>query len=169
MSLATDRIDVEKQETTSFTESLAYFGKHFTRYRREVIWSLLFHLIEMTPHLAFPVITMFIVDMDTPGLVAEPMDLLSSHNICSTYFDDVRVPESRMVGGLNQGWKLITGQLNHERVTICSPGMLESSYQEVLAWTRETRLADGRRVIDQEWAQINMARVHAGLEFLERA
>jgi alkylation response protein AidB-like acyl-CoA dehydrogenase len=111
-------------------------------------------------------ITMFIADMDTPGVKAEPMDLLSSHNICSTYFDDVRVPESRMVGGLNKGWKLITGQLNHERVTICSCGMLENSYEDVLAWARETRLADGRRVIDQEWAQINLARVHAGLEFL---
>jgi alkylation response protein AidB-like acyl-CoA dehydrogenase len=44
--------------------------------------------------------------------------------------------------------------------------MLESVYDEVLEWSRETKLTDGRRVIDQEWAQINLARVHAGLEFL---
>lgn len=114
-------------------------------------------------------LSMFLVDMQTAGIKAEPMDLLSSHNICTTFFDNVRVPESSLVGELNKGWKLITGQLNHERVTICSPGMLESVYDEVLAWSRDTNLTDGRRVIDQEWAQINLARVHAGLEFLRLA
>ena len=114
-------------------------------------------------------LSMFLVDMKTPGIKAEPMDLLSSHNICTTFFDNVRVPKSQLVGGLNKGWKLITGQLNHERVSICSPGMLESVYKDVLEWARETRLTDGRRVIDQEWAQISLARVHAGLEFLRLA
>ena len=36
-----------------------------------------------------------------------------------------------LVGGeskLNKGWKLITGQLNHERVTICSSGILERAF-----------------------------------------
>ena len=112
-------------------------------------------------------ITMFLVDMKTPGIKAEPMSLLSEHNICTTFYDNVRVPASAMVGGLNKGWKLITSQLNHERVTLCSPGMLENAYDHVLAWTRESKLADGRRVIDQEWVQMNLARVHAGLHFLK--
>jgi alkylation response protein AidB-like acyl-CoA dehydrogenase len=114
-------------------------------------------------------LSMFLVDMKTPGIKVEPMRLLSTHDINTTFFDDVRVPASNLVGGLNRGWKLITGQLNHERVSICSPGMLDSAYQSVLEWSRETRLPDGRRVIDQEWAQINLARVHAGLEFLRLA
>ncbi|HIG00960.1 MAG TPA: acyl-CoA dehydrogenase [Myxococcales bacterium] len=111
-------------------------------------------------------ISMFLVDMKSPGVKAEPMSLLSDHNICSTYFDNVRVPASRLVGGENKGWKLITSQLNHERVTICSPGMLENAYDQVLAWTRETRGSDDQRVIDHEWVQVNLAQVHAGLHFL---
>jgi alkylation response protein AidB-like acyl-CoA dehydrogenase len=111
-------------------------------------------------------ISMFVVDMKTPGIKAEPMNLLSDHDICTTFYDDVRVQASALVGGENQGWKLITSQLNHERVTLCSPGMLENAYDQALAWTREARLADGRRVIDQEWVQMNLARVHAGLQFL---
>ncbi len=114
-------------------------------------------------------LSMFLVDMNTPGIKVEPMDLLSSHDINTCFFDDVRVPAKNLVGGENKGWKLITGQLNHERVTICSPGMLESPYKEVLRWARETRLPDGRRVIDQEKVQIALARVHAGLEFLRLA
>jgi alkylation response protein AidB-like acyl-CoA dehydrogenase len=111
-------------------------------------------------------ISIFIVDMKSPGVRAEPMSLLSDHDICTTFFDDVRVPASRLVGRENGGWKLITSQLNHERVTICSPGMLENAYDQVLAWTRETRGRDGARVIDEEWVQVNLAQVHAGLHFL---
>ena len=111
-------------------------------------------------------LSMFVVDMNTPGIRVDPMHLLSQHDINVTFFDDVRVPAGRLVGGENKGWRIITNQLNHERVTLCSPGMLEKSYEDALQWTRDTKLADGRRVIDQEWVQINLARVHAGLEFL---
>ena len=40
---------------------------------------------------------------------------------------------------------------------------------DVRDWAQQTKLADGRRVIDQEWVQINLARVHAKLEFLQLA
>jgi alkylation response protein AidB-like acyl-CoA dehydrogenase len=79
----------------------------------------------------------------------------------------VRVPKNRLVGGENNGWNLIVNQLNHERVTLCSPGLLEQSYGEVLNWCRETKSPDGKRIIDQEWVQLNLARVHAGLEYLK--
>ncbi len=69
----------------------------------------------------------------------------------------------------NQGWSLITNQLNHERVTLCSSGVVERQLDDVRRWAQETKLADGRRVIDQEWVQINLARVHAKLEFLKLA
>jgi alkylation response protein AidB-like acyl-CoA dehydrogenase len=38
---------------------------------------------------------------------------------------------------------------------------------EVRGWAQETRLPDGRRVIDQEWVQVHLARVHAKVEFLK--
>jgi alkylation response protein AidB-like acyl-CoA dehydrogenase len=114
-------------------------------------------------------LSMFVVDMKTPGIEAKPMSLLSDHNICTTFFDDVRVPASCLVGEENKGWKLITSQLNHERVTICSPGMLEQSFVEARRFAQQTRLDDGRRIIDQEWVQVNLAKVYAGLEFLRLA
>ena len=78
------------------------------------------------------------------------MALLSEHDINQTFFSDVRVPVDNCVGGGNNGWTLITNQLNHERVTLCSSGMIESSITEVRSsGPRETKLPDGRRVIDQ--------------------
>ena len=112
-------------------------------------------------------ISMFIVPMDTPGISVVPMRLLGEHNINQTFYDDVRVPAANLVGGENNGWGLITNQLNHERVTLCSPGIVERTLAEVRKWAQETKLADGRRVVDQEWVQLNLARVHAKLEFLK--
>jgi alkylation response protein AidB-like acyl-CoA dehydrogenase len=111
-------------------------------------------------------ISMVIVPMNTPGVRVVPMQLLGDHNINYTFWEDVRVPVSNVVGGLNNGWSLITNQLNHERVTLCSPGIIERALGDVRRWAQNTKLADGRRVIDQEWVRIALARVHAKLEFL---
>jgi alkylation response protein AidB-like acyl-CoA dehydrogenase len=111
-------------------------------------------------------ISMVIVPMDTPGIEVVPMSLLSEHDINQVFFNDVRVPVDNCVGGENNGWTLVTNQLNHERVTLCSSGMIENSITEVREWAQQTKLADGRRVIDQEWVQLNLARVYAKLEFL---
>ena len=111
-------------------------------------------------------ISIFLVPMNTPGISVTPMSLLSEHDINHTFFDDVRVPASCLVGGENNGWTLITNQLNHERVTLCSSGVIERSLDEVVTWAKQNSLADGRRVIDQPWVQVNLARVRAKLEFL---
>ncbi len=112
-------------------------------------------------------ISMFVVPMDTPGIKVVPMHLLGDHNINYTFYEDVRVPAANLVGGENQGWSLITNQLNHERVTLCSSGIIERAMTDVRAWAQATKLADGRRVIDQEWVQVHLARIYARLEFLK--
>jgi alkylation response protein AidB-like acyl-CoA dehydrogenase len=94
------------------------------------------------------------------------MKLLGEHDINATFYEDVRVPAANLVGGEDNGWTLITNQLNHERVTLCAPGIVDRTLAEVQTWAQQTRLADGRRVIDQEWVQVNLARVRAKLEFL---
>jgi alkylation response protein AidB-like acyl-CoA dehydrogenase len=112
-------------------------------------------------------LSILVVDMkNTPGIRIDPLDLIGEHDINAVFFDDVRVPAANLVGKENQGWKLITGQLNHERVTICSSGVLERAFEETRQWAADTKLPDGRRVIDQEWVQVNLARVYASLEFL---
>src|SRR6266480_3061171 len=112
---------------------------------------------------------MFIVPMDTPGIKLMPMDLMSDHDINQVFYDDVRVPASALVGGENNGWGLITNQLNRERVTLCSSGIIERALTDTRRWAPEPKLADGRRVIDQEWVQVHLARIHARLEFLRLA
>jgi alkylation response protein AidB-like acyl-CoA dehydrogenase len=115
-------------------------------------------------------LSILIVDLKgTEGIRIDPLELLSEHDINAVFFDGARVPVANRVGGENKGWKLITGQLNHERVTLCSSGLLERAFEQTRAFARRTKLPDGRRVIDQEWVRVNLARVYAGLEFLRLA
>lgn len=111
-------------------------------------------------------ISLIIVPVSTPGVRVDPMDLMSDHDINTVFYDDVRVPVTNLVGGENEGWKLITNQLNHERVTLCSPGIIEQCFAKCRDWAMRTVRPDGSRVIDREWVQVNLAKVYAGLEFL---
>jgi alkylation response protein AidB-like acyl-CoA dehydrogenase len=111
-------------------------------------------------------ISIVVVPMDTPGITLQPLRLLSDHDINAVFFDDVRVPVANCIGGENQGWTLITNQLNHERVTLCSSGIVERALTDIRHWAQHTMLPDGRRVVDQEWVQLSLARVHAKLEVL---
>jgi alkylation response protein AidB-like acyl-CoA dehydrogenase len=111
-------------------------------------------------------ISLFCVPMETPGIRVVPMSLLGNHNINATFYEDVRVPAAALIGGENLGWRIITSQLNHERVTLCSPGIIDRALADVRAWAQATKRPDGSRVIDQEWVHEHLARVHAELEFL---
>jgi alkylation response protein AidB-like acyl-CoA dehydrogenase len=111
-------------------------------------------------------ISIIIVPTATPGFRCVPIKNMGNMNTNQTFYDDVRVPATNLVGKLNGGWRLITNQLNHERVTLCSSGLIEGRFEEVVRWAKETKLAGGRRVIDQPWVQLNLARIHARLEFL---
>lgn len=111
-------------------------------------------------------ISLFAVPIDTPGLSLEPLHLLSTHNINHTFLDDVRVPASALIGEENQGWRLITSQLNRERVSLCSSGLLERVLEETIDWARKESTASGGRLIDQPWVQRNLAEVRAGVEAL---
>ena len=112
-------------------------------------------------------LSVFIVPTDTPGFHWAPLRTTAGEFTSSTFYDDVRVPAANLVGEENQGWKLITNQLNHERVAICPVSGILRSIDEVRRWAAEEKLADGRRVIDRQWVQVQLARLTARAEFLK--
>jgi alkylation response protein AidB-like acyl-CoA dehydrogenase len=111
-------------------------------------------------------ISILIVPTTAAGFTWTPVPIIGGGFTSATFYDDVRVPAANLVYGENKGWKLITAQLNHERVALSSPGVVQRRLDDVRRWAQETKLPDGRRVIDQEWVQVNLARVRAKLEFL---
>jgi alkylation response protein AidB-like acyl-CoA dehydrogenase len=112
-------------------------------------------------------LSVFIVPVDTPGFHWVPLATIAGEFTSSTFYEDVRVPAENLVGAENEGWKLITNQLNHERVAICPSSGLLRSLSEVRRWAQEHQAGDGRAVIDHEWVQISLAKVHAKIEVLK--
>ncbi len=94
-------------------------------------------------------ISVLIVDTTDPGYSWTPIITAdNSHHVNATYYSDVRVPVSMRVGEENEGWRLITSQLNHERVMLAPAGRLEGLRDDVLAWARTQTAPDGRSVAD---------------------
>lgn len=112
-------------------------------------------------------LSIFVVPTDVAGFKWTPVRTVAGATTSATYYEDVRVPASSLVGAENEGWKLITNQLNHERVSLTSAAAVTLALHEVRRWAQQTELTNGQRVIDQEWVQIHLAKVHAKTEFLK--
>jgi alkylation response protein AidB-like acyl-CoA dehydrogenase len=112
-------------------------------------------------------LSVLIVPVDAEGFSWTPLATIAGDITSTTSYDGVRVPVGNLVGEEHRGWRIITNQLNHERVAICPASGLLRSLEEVRAWAAGERLADGRRVLDQEWVRLLLARVHARVEFLK--
>jgi alkylation response protein AidB-like acyl-CoA dehydrogenase len=80
-------------------------------------------------------ISILIVDTRDPGFSWTPtITADGAHHTNTTYYSDVRVPVDMLVGHENEGWRLITSQLNHERVMLGPAGKLAGLYDRVRAW-----------------------------------
>ncbi|WP_225727669.1 MULTISPECIES: acyl-CoA dehydrogenase family protein [unclassified Nocardia] len=101
-------------------------------------------------------ITILIVDTTDPGYSWTPIITCDgAHHTNATYFDDVRVPADMLVGAENGGWKLITTQLNHERVSLGPSGKIEQLYDRVREW------AQPRGVLAEGEVRRTLGRIHA--------
>jgi alkylation response protein AidB-like acyl-CoA dehydrogenase len=112
-------------------------------------------------------LSILIVPTTAPGFSWTPVPTVTGVTTSATYYSDVRVPAAALVGEENRGWPLITNQLNHERVALTSAAPVRSALREVRDWAASAKLASGQRVIDAEWVQLSLARVHAKAEFLQ--
>lgn len=65
-------------------------------------------------------ISILIADAADPGFSASSIHTVGDIDTSMTYYDNMRIPKNRVVGEVNGGWKVITSQLNHERVTLAA-------------------------------------------------
>ena len=106
-------------------------------------------------------ISILIVDTTDPGFSWTPtITADGAHHVNTTYYSDVRVPVSMRVGEENEGWKLITTQLNHERVMLGPAGRIGGLYDRVREWAARPG-PDGSRPLDHDDVRRVLAEVHA--------
>lgn len=112
-------------------------------------------------------ISMFLVPNSDPGWSCSPVHTLGGVRTNATYYDNIRVSDDHRVGELHGGWKLITGQLNRERLSLINFGPSAELFNATVRWARDTGLPAGGRVIDQPWVQMNLARCRASIECMK--
>lgn len=107
-------------------------------------------------------ISILIVDTRDPGYSWTPIITHDgAHHVNATYYDGVRVPVSMRVGAENAGWRLVTEQLNHERVMMGPAGRLAALHDRVLAWARGRAGPDGRPLLEQPDVRRALGRSYA--------
>lgn len=119
-------------------------------------------------------ISILCVPTDAPGFSCSPITTLAGAMTTASYYSDVRVPVSNRIGEENEGWRMITTQLNHERVGLAAwSGFASQLFDEVAEWAASTPVAaaaasgersDRKVVIDSAWVQSDLARCRAELE-----
>ncbi len=112
-------------------------------------------------------ITMFVVPTNAEGFSMSPIWTLGSVRTNATFYENIRLKDEWRVGEVNQGWKLITGQLNRERLSLVTHGQAEELYLRVARWAANTESANGKKIIDRGWVKYNLAKVRTGLEALK--
>lgn len=104
-------------------------------------------------------ISIVIVPTDDPGFSWSPIQTVGGLMVTATYYSGIRIPAAEVVGEVNGGWRLLTTQLNHERIGLAAlGGRMIALWEQVVGWSRDNG------TIELPWVQRDLARTHALLE-----
>ena len=98
-------------------------SKIWTSYANKADW--IFCLVRTDPKAPkHEGVSFLLFDMESPGVSTNPITLISGNSpFCQTFFEDVLVPKSNLVGQLNKGWEVAKLLLAHERDSISGFGL----------------------------------------------
>lgn len=89
-------------------------------------------------------ISMFVVDMKTPGITVRPLiNILNRHSFNEVFFDDVRIPKDNLVGEKNRGWYQLAVALDFERSSIGTAAINQRIIEELVQYAKETKCNSG--------------------------
>lgn len=113
-------------------------------------------------------ISVMIADCTDPGFSLAPIRTVAGLRTNVTYYDNVKVAEADLVGGLNNGWNIIRSQLNHERISLAA--MSINGVRAFLDALSETRTVNGtnQRPIDNPLIQQQAAEIYVRLEAMSQ-
>jgi alkylation response protein AidB-like acyl-CoA dehydrogenase len=108
-------------------------------------------------------ITMFVVDMETPGVEVRPIREITGDSLfCEVIFTDARIPVGHRLGDENQGWLVSMGALGKERVGSAGQAIsMARDLQKLL----QTAKAVNPEALDDPQIRDRVARLHTQIEF----
>ncbi len=108
-------------------------------------------------------ISLFVVDMNSPGITISPLWTLSGERTNEIFYDNVRVPKSRLVGEKNKGFYHMMEAIDHERITVIYPDILEFTLNGLFEYVKETR-CDGKLLADDPLVRQKLGKIAIEVE-----
>ncbi len=112
-------------------------------------------------------ITLFFVDAKDPGYTHAPIHTVAGVDTNVTYYENVKVPPNRVLGKVDGGWKIITSQLNHERIVLAAMTVIaRKQFDHVLSLLAK-KDANGVSKLDDPIISNKVGEIYARLESME--
>jgi 3-oxocholest-4-en-26-oyl-CoA dehydrogenase alpha subunit len=108
-------------------------------------------------------ISVIMVPIAAPGIEIRPLITWDDFRTNETFFTDVRVPKTNLIGEVNRGWQYITGALDLERGALTNAGDLRRAVDDLIAAARTIR-SDGSRPVDNPDVRRKIAQLDADVE-----
>jgi alkylation response protein AidB-like acyl-CoA dehydrogenase len=86
-------------------------------------------------------LSMISVPRDTPGLETRLIETMAGREVNDVFFTDCQVPEDRLIGAEDEGWRQLMAGLNHERLIIAAQalGMAQRAFDDTLTYVKERK------------------------------
>ena len=82
-------------------------------------------------------ISFFLVDLSTPGVTVRPINNMEGEpDFSEIFFEDVRVPKENLVGGENEGWRVVQTMLSYERIAIAPVAVVQSLIERIVKYIK---------------------------------
>ena len=108
-------------------------------------------------------ISMFMVDMKSPGITVRPIWTMGDSRTNETYWDNVRVPRENLVGEQNRGWYYLAAALDFERLAVFTVGGFRAAFDRLVAAVRDAEYG-GRRLKDDPIIRQKIGQISLELE-----
>jgi alkylation response protein AidB-like acyl-CoA dehydrogenase len=111
-------------------------------------------------------LTMFLVDLKTPGITVRPMEAIDNSRTNMVHYDEVKVPKSRVVGAKNRGFYVAMDALGQERLFVFNPRVYRALFRDLVECAKTTR-RNGRCIAEDALARQAFAELDAKLDVAE--
>ena len=108
-------------------------------------------------------ISMFIIDLKTPGVSLNPLPYINGAMAAQTFFDDVRVPTTTLIGQENQGWYHAMTTLDYERSGLERYGRTRRAFDDFVLYCQESN-GKGGPPVDDPTVRYKLAEIRLGME-----
>ena len=108
-------------------------------------------------------ISLFVVDLKTPGITIRPLKRLDGPTSTETFYDNVRVPKENLIGEKNKGWYYIMEALDFERIYTFPVAAYLPFFSDLVSFAKEN-LINGVRIADNPFIRQQLATLAIEME-----